>query len=49
MPGSVHKRGNRYVTVWGNRTYHHSTKKLAKAQLRLLQGIKHGWRPTKKR
>jgi len=27
----------------------HTTMAKAKAQMRLLQGIEHGWRPTKKR
>jgi hypothetical protein len=49
MPGSVHKSGNRYIVRWGKRTYHHTTKRGALAQLRLLRGIEHGWKPTRKR
>jgi len=53
MPGRVEKRGNRWVTVWGTRTFHHAAGPLgerrAKAQLRLLGAVKHGWKPTKRR
>jgi len=48
MPGALHKR-NGYSVRWGGKTTAKSTtRRKAQAQLNLLRGIEHGWRPTGK-
>jgi len=49
MAGRV-KKVNGYRTVWGGKTTaKRTTKKKAHAQLRLLRGVKRGWKPTGKK
>ncbi len=49
MPGQVAKV-NGYRTTWGGRVVGLGrpgrSKKKVQAQLNLLRGVKHGWRPT---
>lgn len=48
MPGYVAKVDG-YATRWGKHTTaKKTTKKKAQAQLNLLRGVEHGWRPTGK-
>lgn len=52
MPYAVRKRGSKWVTVnknTGDVKGTHSSKAKAEAQRRLLEGIKHGWKPTGKK
>jgi hypothetical protein len=50
MPWSISKvKGGYQVRSPHGTTAKHSTKAHAQAQVRLLSGIEHGWRPTKKR
>ena len=52
MPYIVRKKGNQWLTVnteTGKVKGRHKTKKLAIAQMRLLQGIESGWRPQKEK
>jgi hypothetical protein len=49
MPYAVRKRGDKYLTVnseTGEVKGTHDSKQKAVAQLRLLYGVKHGWKPT---
>jgi hypothetical protein len=36
MPGHIEKRGDKWVTTWGDKEFKHDSKKKAEAQLRLL-------------
>ena len=46
MPGQVAKVDG-YKTTWGGKTTaKKTTKKKAQAQLNLLRGVEHGWKPT---
>jgi len=46
MPGRV-SHVNGYRTRWGGKTTaKKTTKKKAQAQLNLLRGVEHGWKPT---
>lgn len=52
MPGDVkRKKGSTgYRVTWGGKTVATDTSKSkGEAQLRLLRGIKHGWKPTGKK
>lgn len=52
MPGKIRKKKNGRVTVrWGKKVVaKNTTVKKAKAQLRLLNAIKHSkWRPTNRK
>ncbi len=52
MPYSVRKRGTKYVTInkrTGDVKGTHATKAKAERQRRLLEGIKHGRKPTSAR
>ena len=47
MPVTIRKvDGYRVSTPHGTKAKH-TTKKKAKAQKRLLQGVEHGWKPTR--
>lgn len=51
MPYSIKKQGKLFVTYnkdTGHAAGHHVTKAKANAQMRLLRGIEHGWKPTRK-
>jgi len=49
MPGKV-KKVDGYRTTWGGKTTaKKTTKKKAQAQLNLLRGVEHGWKPTGKK
>jgi len=50
MPYSVEKRGDKWVTInsdTGEVKGTHESKLKAVRQRRLLEGIKHGWEPSK--
>jgi len=51
MPGQVAKVDG-YQTAWGGKVVGKAkkkrSKKKAQAQLNLLRGVKHGWKPTGK-
>ena len=48
MPGRI-KKVDGYRTTWGGRTTaKKTTRAKAQAQLNLLRGIEHGWKPTGK-
>lgn len=48
MPGKTTKVDG-YKTTWGGKTTaRKTTKEKAQAQLNLLRGIEHGWKPTDK-
>ena len=50
MPGKITKTSKGVRVTWGGKVVaKHTTMKKAKSQMRLLQGIKHGWKPTKQR
>jgi len=52
MPWHMRKSGKGYKVVGGasGRTFaKHTTKTKAKKQLRLLNAVKHGWKPTGKK
>lgn len=49
MPYKIVKRGKKYVVInkeTGKVKGTHSSKEKALAQMRLLYGIEHGWKPT---
>jgi len=49
MPYKIQKVGSKYKVIntqKGTTKGTHATKAKALAQLRLLQGIEHGWKPT---
>jgi hypothetical protein len=49
MPYKIVKSGSKYKVInteKGTTKGTHSTKAKALSQMRLLQGIEHGWRPT---
>ena len=51
-PWSVVKRGSRWAVVknsTGAVKAMHDSKEKAMAQLRLLEGVEHGWKPTRNR
>ena len=51
MPYGIRKKGDKYQTVnkeTGDVKGTHDSKEKAVKQLRLLEGIEHGWHPTKK-
>jgi len=51
MPYGVKKSGGKWVTYnkdTGSIKGTHATKEKAERQRRLLEGIKHGWKPTGK-
>ncbi|MBU0976798.1 MAG: hypothetical protein KKD18_00095 [Nanoarchaeota archaeon] len=48
MPVKIKKVDGFRVSTPGGVKAKSTTKKKAKAQKRLLQGVKHGWRPTGK-
>lgn len=50
MPGGIRKRGSKFSVMWGGRrTAKATTRGKAQRQLNLLRGLKHGWKPTRKR
>lgn len=52
MPYEVARKGDHYVVrnrVTGKVYARHASKENAQKQLRLLEGIEHGWRPTRRR
>lgn len=52
MPWKVEKRGNKWVTVnedTGKVKGTHDSQEKAQSQLRLLNAVKHGWKPTHNR
>lgn len=52
MPYVIRKSGKKWIVVnkeTGKVKGTHDTKAKAKSQIRLLYGIEHGWKPTKKR
>ena len=50
MPAKVRKKGNKYeVRTPSGTKAKGTTKKKAEAQKRLLNAVKHGWRPTGKK
>jgi len=49
MPGNI-KKVDGYKTTWGGKTTaKNTTRAKAQAQLNLLRGIEHGWKPTGKK
>jgi hypothetical protein len=52
MPYTVRKTDGSYQVVdreTGKVYSHHTTKKNAERQRRLLEGVRHGWKPTGKK
>ncbi len=52
MPYKVEKKGNKYFVInmaSGKVKGTHMTKEKAQAQMKLMQGIEHGWKPTGKK
>jgi hypothetical protein len=49
MPYKIVKIKRGYEVVSPHHMWKHSTRKKAIAQVRLLQGIEHGWKPSKRR
>ena len=47
MPVRISKVNGYRVSTPGGTKAKHTTKKKAMAQKRLLQGVEHGWRPTR--
>ena len=49
MPGGMSKTDGHYKVRWGGKvTAKKTSKKKAQAQLNLLRGVEHGWKPTGK-
>ena len=50
MPGGIRKRKGGYQVRWGGKvTARKTSKGNAQKQLNLLRGLKHGWKPSKRR
>jgi hypothetical protein len=50
MPYRIFEKGGQYevMNIASGRGHGKTTKKKAEAQMRLLHGLKKGWKPTKK-
>ena len=52
MPYAIRKKGNKWLVVnkdTGKVKGTHDSKEKAEAQVRLLYGVEHGWKPTGKK